>query len=143
MKKYLGLVLTLGALSAALGAPWLAASDPMTTDFARGARRGAVGHAARLRAGRGRARRRAAAPALPPRVAERRAVDHRRGEPAVLAVRGRRGGHLLPGLRCAAADAGVGQHAEREPRLPLCGVVAGSVSRGGAGADGARREPVG
>ncbi|PYO22120.1 MAG: peptide ABC transporter permease [Candidatus Rokuibacteriota bacterium] len=36
MKKYLGLVLTLGALSAALGAPWLAASDPMTTDFARG-----------------------------------------------------------------------------------------------------------
>jgi len=36
MKKYLGLVLTVGALSAALGAPWLAASDPMTTDFARG-----------------------------------------------------------------------------------------------------------
>jgi len=36
MKKYLGLVLTLGVLSAALGAPWLAASDPMTTDFARG-----------------------------------------------------------------------------------------------------------
>ena len=36
MKKYLGLVLTLGVLGAALGAPWLAASDPMTTDFARG-----------------------------------------------------------------------------------------------------------
>src|SRR5947207_5520077 len=45
MKKYLGLVLTLGALSAALGAPWLAASDPMTTDFARGLRPpGAPGH---------------------------------------------------------------------------------------------------
>jgi peptide/nickel transport system permease protein len=36
MKKYLGLVLTLGVLGAALAAPWLAASDPMTTDFARG-----------------------------------------------------------------------------------------------------------
>ena len=36
MKKYLGLVLTLGVLGAALGAPWLSASDPMTTDFARG-----------------------------------------------------------------------------------------------------------
>ena len=36
MKKYLGLALTLGVLGAALAAPWLAASDPMTTDFARG-----------------------------------------------------------------------------------------------------------
>ena len=31
MKKYLGLALTLGVLGAALAAPWLAASDPMTT----------------------------------------------------------------------------------------------------------------
>ena len=36
MKKYLGLVLTLAVLGAAVAAPWLAASDPMTTDFARG-----------------------------------------------------------------------------------------------------------
>src|SRR6058998_3755103 len=36
MKKWLGLALTLGVVGAALAAPWLAASDPMTTDFARG-----------------------------------------------------------------------------------------------------------
>ena len=36
MKKYLGLFLTLGVVGAAIAAPWLAASDPMTTNFARG-----------------------------------------------------------------------------------------------------------
>jgi peptide/nickel transport system permease protein len=34
MKKYLGVALTLGVVVAALAAPWLAVSDPMTTDFA-------------------------------------------------------------------------------------------------------------
>jgi len=34
MKKYLGLALTLAVVVAAVGAPWLAATDPMTTDFA-------------------------------------------------------------------------------------------------------------
>src|SRR5262245_15194782 len=36
MKKYLGLLLTLGVIGAAATAPWLAASDPMTTNFAGG-----------------------------------------------------------------------------------------------------------
>jgi peptide/nickel transport system permease protein len=34
VKKYLGLALTLAALVAALAAPWLAAHDPLRTDFA-------------------------------------------------------------------------------------------------------------
>jgi peptide/nickel transport system permease protein len=34
VKKYLGLVLTLGVVLAAVAAPWLAPTDPMTTDFA-------------------------------------------------------------------------------------------------------------
>jgi peptide/nickel transport system permease protein len=38
MKKWLGLALTLGVVIAALGAPWLAGRDPMTTDFASGLR---------------------------------------------------------------------------------------------------------
>ena len=33
MKKWLGLLLTLGVVVAALAAPWLTARDPMTTDF--------------------------------------------------------------------------------------------------------------
>jgi peptide/nickel transport system permease protein len=36
MKKYLGLLITLGVVAAAITAPWLAGSDPMTTNFARG-----------------------------------------------------------------------------------------------------------
>ena len=38
MKKFLGLTLTLGVLGVALAAPWLATSDPLTTDFASGLR---------------------------------------------------------------------------------------------------------
>src|SRR5256886_8326256 len=34
MKKWLGLALTVGVVVAALTAPWLAAIDPMVTDFA-------------------------------------------------------------------------------------------------------------
>src|SRR3989442_15549393 len=34
MKKWLGLALTVGVVGAALTAPWLAAIDPMVTDFA-------------------------------------------------------------------------------------------------------------
>src|SRR2546429_5261280 len=33
MKKWLGIALTLAALLSALGAPWLAAHDPLRTDF--------------------------------------------------------------------------------------------------------------
>jgi peptide/nickel transport system permease protein len=36
MKKYLGLLLTLGVIAAALGAPWLVNSDPLATNFAHG-----------------------------------------------------------------------------------------------------------
>jgi peptide/nickel transport system permease protein len=38
IKKYLGLGLTLVVVGAALGAPWLASSDPLATDFAEGLR---------------------------------------------------------------------------------------------------------
>jgi peptide/nickel transport system permease protein len=45
MKKYLGLALTLAVVVAAVGAPWLAATDPMTTDFASGLKPpGSPGH---------------------------------------------------------------------------------------------------
>jgi len=45
LKKWLGLGLTLTALLAALGAPWLAAHDPLRTDFAHGLRPpGTPGH---------------------------------------------------------------------------------------------------
>jgi peptide/nickel transport system permease protein len=45
MKKWLGLVLTLAVVVAALGAPWLTARDPMTTDFASGLKPpGSPGH---------------------------------------------------------------------------------------------------
>jgi len=45
MKKYLGLALTLAVVVAAVGAPWLAATDPMTTDFAGGLKPpGSPGH---------------------------------------------------------------------------------------------------
>ena len=36
MKKYLGLFLTLGVIAAAVGAPWLAGSDPLAANFAHG-----------------------------------------------------------------------------------------------------------
>jgi peptide/nickel transport system permease protein len=36
VKKYLGLLLTLGVIAVAVAAPWLAPSDPLTTNFARG-----------------------------------------------------------------------------------------------------------
>ena len=46
LKKWLGLGLTLTALLAALGAPWLAAHDPLRTDFAQSLQPpGAAGHA--------------------------------------------------------------------------------------------------
>ena len=45
LKKWLGLGLTLAALVAALGAPWLAAHDPLRTDFAQSLKPpGAPGH---------------------------------------------------------------------------------------------------
>jgi peptide/nickel transport system permease protein len=45
LKKWLGLGLTLAALLAALGAPWLAAHDPLRTDFAQSLKPpGAPGH---------------------------------------------------------------------------------------------------
>jgi peptide/nickel transport system permease protein len=45
LKKWLGLGLTLTALLAALGAPWLAAHDPLRTDFAQSLKPpGAAGH---------------------------------------------------------------------------------------------------
>ena len=45
LKKWLGLGLTLAALLAALGAPWLAAHDPLRTDFAQSLKPpGAAGH---------------------------------------------------------------------------------------------------
>jgi peptide/nickel transport system permease protein len=45
MKKWLGLVLTLGVVAVALGAPWLAARDPMATDFSSGLKPpGSPGH---------------------------------------------------------------------------------------------------
>jgi peptide/nickel transport system permease protein len=45
LKKWLGLGLTLTALLAALGAPWLAAHDPLRTDFAQSLKPpGAPGH---------------------------------------------------------------------------------------------------
>jgi peptide/nickel transport system permease protein len=45
LKKWLGLGLTLAALLAALGAPWLAAHDPLHTDFAQSLKPpGAPGH---------------------------------------------------------------------------------------------------
>ena len=72
--------------------------------------------------------------AVPPRPAQRGAVDHRRGEPPVLAVHRGRGGDLVPRLRRAAADPGVGQHALGEPRLS-------STWRGGWPPSRARRSP--
>src|SRR5438445_3031604 len=45
MKKWLGIALTLAALLSALGAPWLAAHDPLRTDFAQSLKPpGAPGH---------------------------------------------------------------------------------------------------
>src|SRR5260370_31235270 len=45
MKKSLGLALPLAVVVAAVGAPWLAATDPMTTDFAGGLKPpGSPGH---------------------------------------------------------------------------------------------------
>jgi len=45
MKKWLGIALTLGALLAAVAAPWLAAHDPLRTDFAQSLKPpGAPGH---------------------------------------------------------------------------------------------------
>src|SRR2546428_3410701 len=45
MKKWLGIALTLAALLSALGAPWLAAHDPLCTDFAQSLKPpGAPGH---------------------------------------------------------------------------------------------------
>src|SRR3989449_10199401 len=45
MKKWLGIALTLAALLSALGAPWLAAHDPLRTDFAQSLKPpGAAGH---------------------------------------------------------------------------------------------------
>ena len=45
LKKWLGLGLTMAALLAALGAPWLAAHDPLRTDFAQSLKPpGAPGH---------------------------------------------------------------------------------------------------
>ena len=45
MKKWLGLGLTLVVIAAALAAPWLAGTDPMTTDFASGLKPpGSPGH---------------------------------------------------------------------------------------------------
>jgi peptide/nickel transport system permease protein len=45
MKKWLGLVLTVGVVIAAVAAPWLAGRDPMATDFASGLRPpGSPGH---------------------------------------------------------------------------------------------------
>jgi peptide/nickel transport system permease protein len=45
MKKYLGLLLTVGVAVVALAAPWLATSDPMTTNFASGLKPpGSPGH---------------------------------------------------------------------------------------------------
>lgn len=45
IKKWLGLLLTLGVVVAALAAPWLATSDPLATDFASGLRPpGSPGH---------------------------------------------------------------------------------------------------
>src|SRR4029453_1128565 len=45
LKKWLGLGLTLTALLAALGAPWLAAHDPLRTDFAQSLKPpGGAGH---------------------------------------------------------------------------------------------------
>jgi peptide/nickel transport system permease protein len=45
MKKWLGIALTLAALLSAVGAPWLAAHDPLRTDFAQSLKPpGAPGH---------------------------------------------------------------------------------------------------
>src|SRR3989475_11266986 len=45
MKKWLGLALTVGVVVAALTAPWLAAIDPMVTDFASSLKpQGSPGH---------------------------------------------------------------------------------------------------
>ena len=87
------------------------------------------------------ARARAGAAPLPPRPAQRGAVHHHRGQPPVLAVHRGGGGHLVPGLRRAAADAGVGQHAVGEPRLPLRGVVARRLPGRRARAHRARHQP--
>src|SRR5256714_1505986 len=108
---------------------------------ARRPRRGALRQAARLRAGGGGPRDGPRAAALPPRAAQRRAVDHRRREPPVLLVHRRRGRDQLPRLRHPAADARVGGHAVREPRLPLPRLVARRVSGRGARPHGARRQP--
>src|SRR5207245_2946751 len=171
VKAWLGIGITLAAIVAAAAAPWLAPVDPLASDFAQSLRPpGAPGHppgtdqlgrdllarvlyGARLAlflgactvvvtaVGGGRAGRGPRAFALPSRAPQRRAVDHRRGQPAVPSVH--RGGsrHLVPGLRCSAAHARVGLDAGRGPRLPLRRVVAGRLSGRGAGTDGAWREP--
>src|SRR6185295_4021207 len=54
-----------------------------------------------------------------------------------------RGRDLLPRLRGAAADPGLGQHALGEPRLPLRGVVAGRLPGRRARFHRARHQPGG
>src|SRR5207245_602394 len=106
----------------------------------RGARRGPLGEATRLRPCGGGARHGTDATHVPSRAAQRRAVHHRGRESPVLVVHRRRGGNQLSRIRRAAADAGVGQHALREPRLPLCRLVARRVPRRGPRIHGARRQ---
>src|SRR6266540_4058870 len=110
---------------------------------ARGPGGGPVREAARLRAGGGGAGDGPRADTVRPRAAERGALHHHRREPAVLPVHRGGGRHLLPGLRRPAPDAGVGEHALREPRLPLRGLVARRLPGRGARPDGAGHQPGG